>query len=52
MLCKVTQCAGHVSANTMPYELCWGDRRDRDWYLMFKLRWLALSIRQVEALQS
>ena len=25
MLCKVTHCAGHVSANTRPHQLCWGD---------------------------
>ena len=29
---------------TTPHELCWGDRRDGDWYLMLKLRWLALSM--------
>ena len=26
MLCKVTHCAGRVSANTRPHQLCWGDR--------------------------
>ena len=26
MLCKVTHCAGHVSANTRPHQLRWGDR--------------------------
>ena len=26
MLCKVTHCAGHVSANTRPHQLHWGDR--------------------------
>ena len=26
MLCKVTHCAGHISANTRPHQLCWGDR--------------------------
>ena len=26
MLCKVTHCAGHVSANTRPHQLYWGDR--------------------------
>ena len=26
MLCKVTHCAGRVSANTMPHQLRWGDR--------------------------
>ena len=26
MLCKVTHCAGLVSANTRPHQLCWGDR--------------------------
>ena len=26
MLCKVTHCAGHVSANTRPHQLCLGDR--------------------------
>ena len=25
MLCKVTHCAGRVSANTRPRQLCWGD---------------------------
>ena len=25
MLCKVTHCAGHVSANTRPHQLRWGD---------------------------
>ena len=26
MLCKVTYCAGRVSANTRPHQLRWGDR--------------------------
>ena len=26
MLCKVTHCAGRVSANTRPHQLRWGDR--------------------------
>ena len=26
MLCKVTNCAGRVSANTRPHQLRWGDR--------------------------
>ena len=26
MLCKVIHCAGRVSANTRPPQLCWGDR--------------------------
>ena len=26
MLCKVTHCAGRVSANTRPHQLCWDDR--------------------------
>ena len=26
MLCKVTHCAGRVSANTRPHQLHWGDR--------------------------
>ena len=26
MLRKVTHCAGRVSANTRPHQLCWGDR--------------------------
>ena len=26
MLCKVTHCAGHVSANTKPHQLRWGDQ--------------------------
>ena len=26
MLCKVTHCAGRVSANTRPHQLSWGDR--------------------------
>ena len=26
MLCKVTRCAGRVSANTRPHQLRWGDR--------------------------
>ena len=26
MLCKVTHCAGHISANTRPHQLRWGDR--------------------------
>ena len=26
MLCKVTYCAGCVSANTKPHQLCWGDQ--------------------------
>ena len=25
MLCKVTHCAGRVSANTRPHQPCWGD---------------------------
>ena len=25
MLCRVTHCAGCVSANTRPHQLCWGD---------------------------
>lgn len=26
MLCKDTHCAGHVSANTRPHQLWWGDQ--------------------------
>ena len=26
MLCKVTHCAGRVSANTRPHQLQWGDQ--------------------------
>ena len=26
MLCKVTHCAGRVSANTRPHQLHWGDQ--------------------------
>ena len=26
MLCKVTHCTGHISANTRPPQLCWGDQ--------------------------
>ena len=26
MLCKVTHCAGRISANTRPHQLRWGDR--------------------------
>ena len=26
MLRKVTHCAGRISANTRPHQLCWGDR--------------------------
>ena len=28
MLCKVTHCAGRVSANTRPHQLCWGGQGD------------------------
>ena len=27
MLCKVTHCARHISANTRPHQLHWGDTR-------------------------
>ena len=29
MLCKVTHCTGHVSANTSPHQLRWGDQEMR-----------------------
>ena len=34
MLCKVTHCAGCVSANTRPHQLRWGDWEMGDCYLM------------------
>ena len=33
MLCKVTHCAGHISANPRHHQLYWGDW-DGDCYLM------------------
>ena len=38
MLCKVTQCAGRVSANTRPHQLRWGDREMETAYIMHRMQ--------------
>ena len=39
----VVHCARHVSANTRPQQLCWGDWEDEGSYLNKTGRWSALS---------
>ena len=52
MLCKVTHCAGRISANTRPHQLRWGD-----WemgllcHAQNAVRWLALFMWLVEVLR-
>ena len=46
MLCKVTHCAGPVSAITSTHQLRWVTKK---WGLLYHaVRWLVLSMQQVE----